>query len=130
MYQPVHKEFRCIILVDPDEIEKEDPPFLNRFEKQIISFDDLLSSTLKEDVKKINNYINYMIESKKGNEKINIDLKSQLFHFDINEISSILYSVNNTDEYEEIFSSFLNNENEDEETINYSSSIYINDDED
>ncbi len=33
MYQTVHKEFRCIILVDPDEIEKEDPPFLNRFEK-------------------------------------------------------------------------------------------------
>ena len=126
MYQPVHKEFRCIILVDPDEIEKEDPPFLNRFEKQIISFDNLLHSNLIEDVKKINNYINDMIENKKEYEKINIDLKSQLFHFDINEISSILYSVNNTDQYEEIFSSFLNNENEDEETINNSSCFYIN----
>ena len=35
----VNDNFRCIILLDSDEIKNQDPPFLNRFEKHILSFD-------------------------------------------------------------------------------------------
>ena len=59
-----------------------------------------------------------MIENKKGNEKINIDLKSQLVHFDINRKSSILYYLNNTDKNEKLFLTFLDNENEELEFSN------------
>ena len=34
----VHNDFRCIILLEKKNIDKQDPPFLNRFEKHFISF--------------------------------------------------------------------------------------------
>ncbi|XP_052812387.1 uncharacterized protein LOC128239961 [Mya arenaria] len=38
----VSDTFRCIVLVDSDKIDLADPPFLNRFEKQVLSFADVL----------------------------------------------------------------------------------------
>ena len=38
----VHPNFRCIVLQRESDIEYSDPPFLNRFEKQRLSFSDLL----------------------------------------------------------------------------------------
>ena len=38
----VHDGFRCIVLKDHQMIAKADPPFLNRFEKQILRFSDVL----------------------------------------------------------------------------------------
>ena len=37
----VHDNFRCIVLVEAKEIDKQDSPFLNRFEKHILSFDNI-----------------------------------------------------------------------------------------
>lgn len=34
----VHDDFRCIVLVDHRKIDFSDPPFLNRFEKQMILY--------------------------------------------------------------------------------------------
>lgn len=34
----VHENFRCIVLVDASKIDFSDPPFLNRFEKQMIMY--------------------------------------------------------------------------------------------
>jgi hypothetical protein len=34
----VHDDFRCIVLVDHRKIDFSDPPFLNRFEKQMIKY--------------------------------------------------------------------------------------------
>ena len=42
----VNDDFRCIILVDQNIIDEEESPFLNRFEKHIISFEYLLSKEL------------------------------------------------------------------------------------
>ena len=39
----VNKSFRCIILLEKDEVNEQDPPFLNRFEKHLMSFRYLLS---------------------------------------------------------------------------------------
>ncbi len=38
----VHDDFRCIVLVDHRKIDFSDPPFLNRFEKQMILYLQLL----------------------------------------------------------------------------------------
>ena len=42
----VNDNFKVIVLVDKQNIPKEDPPFLNRFEKHIISFSNILSEKL------------------------------------------------------------------------------------
>ena len=39
----VNKNFKCLVSLDKDELLKEDPPFLNRFEKHLISFKYLLN---------------------------------------------------------------------------------------
>lgn len=42
----VNDNFKVIVLVDKKNIPNEDPPFLNRFEKHIISFTNILNSKL------------------------------------------------------------------------------------
>ena len=56
----VHDGFRCIVLIDQGRVDYTDPPFLNRFEKQLLRFSDVLDgkqrniiSSLKEWVKSI-----------------------------------------------------------------------------
>ena len=39
----VNKGFRCIILLEQKEVKEQDPPFLNRFEKHLMSFKYLLT---------------------------------------------------------------------------------------
>ena len=38
----VADDFRCIVIMDSSEVIHKDPPFLNRFEKQCISYEDIL----------------------------------------------------------------------------------------
>eukprot|EP01046_Picozoa_sp_COSAG06_P043487 COSAG06_NODE_5702_length_3313_cov_2.543559_1_plen_631_part_10 len=40
----VANDFRCIVIMDTDEVTHKDPPFLNRFEKQCISYEDILQA--------------------------------------------------------------------------------------
>ena len=86
----VNDKFKIIIIVDPEEIEKQDPPFLNRFEKHIISFDSLLNNELKQISSNIENIINRLINDK----NIIINLNSQLINCDKEEICSFLYYYN------------------------------------
>ncbi len=83
----VNDKFKIIIIVDPEEIEKQDPPFLNRFEKHIISFDSLLNKELKQESEKIGKIINSLI----NDNNIKINLNSQLINCDKEEICSYLY---------------------------------------
>ena len=39
----VHDGFRCIVLIDQGRVDFTDPPFLNRFEKQLLRFSDVLN---------------------------------------------------------------------------------------
>ena len=39
----VHDGFRCIVLIDDHKVDYSDPPFLNRFEKQVLRFSDVLT---------------------------------------------------------------------------------------
>ena len=63
---PVHDDFRCIVLIDEDKIDYSDPPFLNRFEKQVLNFQDMLQvdeheivQTLQEWVKRVSEIPGY-----------------------------------------------------------------------
>jgi hypothetical protein len=38
----VNDDFYCIVLVNSKDVEKSDPPFLNRFEKHVVEFKDLV----------------------------------------------------------------------------------------
>lgn len=38
----VHDGFRCVVLMDQGRVDYTDPPFLNRFEKQLLRFSDVL----------------------------------------------------------------------------------------
>ena len=46
----VHDEFRCIVLIDEQRVDYTDPPFLNRFEKQLLRFSDVLNEEQKETI--------------------------------------------------------------------------------
>ena len=90
----VDDKFRAIILVDPEEIEKQDPPFLNRFEKHIISYEFLLDDNLKKIATQMNNLIKEFIYIK-NKEKIRIDIESQLINCDEEEIFAFLFHCYN-----------------------------------
>ena len=57
----VNDNFRCIVNVDYKQIEDEEPPFLSRFEKQIVSFDYLLDEKLLKESHKIYGILNELI---------------------------------------------------------------------
>ena len=46
----IHDEFRCIVLKDDKTIDFTDPPFLNRFEKQLLRYSHALS---KDEIKNV-----------------------------------------------------------------------------
>ncbi|KAG0610191.1 hypothetical protein M758_7G045200 [Ceratodon purpureus] len=44
----VHENFRCIVVVDRSKVQGLDPPFLNRFEKQVLTWEAILTPQQKE----------------------------------------------------------------------------------
>ncbi|RUS34694.1 hypothetical protein BC938DRAFT_479135 [Jimgerdemannia flammicorona] len=57
---PVHPDFRCIVVMDNNAVANADPPLLNRFEKQHISWDSLLSHNNREIVKELNKWVRWI----------------------------------------------------------------------
>ena len=97
----VNDNFKCVVLLDSNEIENQDPPFLNRFEKHIVSFDFLLSGK-KDYIKKSQEYskiINDLIISSDPNQPLKVDLSKQLLNCDLDEIQGIIYQL--IDEYKD-----------------------------
>ena len=73
----VNDKFKCIILVDKEQIQKEESPFLNRFEKHIINYKYLLNKTKYE---KFTNIKKDLVEKKLvDNKQLNYDI-SKLFN--------------------------------------------------
>ena len=44
----VHEDFRCIVVVDQSQVQSLDPPFLNRFEKQVLTWEAMLTFQQKK----------------------------------------------------------------------------------
>ena len=88
----VNDNFRCIINVDVNQIDKEEAPFLNRFEKHILSYEYLLKQEYKEESKRIHKVLKEMLnnDSYKG---INYDLENIFIGLDEEEIQKIVYEA-------------------------------------
>ena len=107
----VHKEFRCIVSVDEDQIDEEEPPFLNRFEKHILSFEYLIKKEKKliDISKSICMNVKKMIScSEKDFKGMNYNFEKMLPNLDSEEILGIIYDcdqkgVNFQDLEEEVF---------------------------
>ena len=109
----VHKEFRCIVSVDEDQIDEEEPPFLNRFEKHILSFEYLIKKekNLIDISKNICKNIEKMISCSyngKDFKGLNYNFQKMLPNLDSEEILGIIYDckqkgVNFQDLEEEVF---------------------------
>jgi len=87
--------FKCIVNIDIDKIDKVEPPFLNRFEKHILSLDNLLSQELIEQ----SNYIKSILDElttydNKAFKGYDYDLKSLLINCSLDEIRALVYRAN------------------------------------
>ena len=95
----VHEDFKCIILVDENEIEKEEAPFLNRFEKHILSFESLLSPEIRQKVDDLYNIIHSISKlAYEMSPKFKFELENQLVNCDKEEFLGIAFSNKNNDE--------------------------------
>ena len=92
----VNDKFRCIINFDEKEIGNQEAPFLNRFEKHILSFDYLLNKTeidVSNDIyEKLTNLIQFNNENKSFTA-FNYNLKDIFINLDKEEIKAYLYKL-------------------------------------
>lgn len=56
----VHDSFRCIVVVDFSQVSRLDPPFLNRFEKQVLTYENILTGRLREAVQILKSWCEQM----------------------------------------------------------------------
>ena len=96
----VNNKFKIVVLIDENMILYEDKPFLNRFEKHVISLKNFLPKQYIQLVntinKKIEDLINY--ESVDGKKKIQINLKKQLISCDSEVIENLVFKLTNNKE--------------------------------
>ena len=92
----VNKDFHVIVIINKKKIEelKLDPPFLNRFEKHIVTFNMLLEERDIEIAKKITEYID-LISSYNNNEKLKINLENHLINCKQHNIEGLIFKIKN-----------------------------------
>ena len=92
----VNNNFRCIVNVDIDKIENEEAPFLNRFEKHILSYEYLLNQQLIDEANKIHKILKSLVDiNPKTFKGINYDFSKLLINCTLEEIQGIVYEANN-----------------------------------
>ena len=94
----VNNNFKCIILIEQNDIHNQDPPFLNRFEKYLFSFENLLSENLIKKSKEIFDNIKNLIflnenDNENNNKNISINLNNNLVFFNLEDIQAIIYKM-------------------------------------
>ena len=122
----VNKDLRCIVIIDKNEIDKQDPPFLNRFEKHILTFEYLLSEYQKKISENIIKIFNGLIKNK--NDKLKNCLKNQLINCDSEEIKGIVFQISEILKKEKSRKSKDNNLEKDDEFENSIINTETNDD--
>ena len=93
----VHNDFKCIILMDENEIEKEERfPFFNLFEKHFLSFEYLLEKEIRDKIDNILLMLYNIIKlSYNISPKYKYDLEKQLINCNKDELLGIAYFVKN-----------------------------------
>ena len=103
----VNNNFKCIVNIGINKINKNEISFFNRFEKHIISFESLLTPNLISKSIEIENILNDLIFNIKNN---NYDIKKLLINCEKDDIQGMIYKFfkegNNEDDdvIEKVFS--------------------------
>ena len=91
----VNDNFKVIVLVDQNNIPKEDPPFLNRFEKHIISFTNILNDDLVNFADEIfsilKNIITFYLNFFDDKKKIKLLLNKNIKFINNEEVRGLVY---------------------------------------
>ena len=95
-YTPINREFRVIIMVNKKYLNKVEPPFLNRFEKMLLSFSQLISQKQEELAKTIAD--EFDINVNKLNYRVNYRLRDLLIGCHIEDILGMIYYELDADE--------------------------------
>ena len=93
----VNKDFRCIVLLEQSEVNEQDPPFLNRFEKHLMSFEYLLTENQNLLAKNIYNEIKDLTTIPENKKMLPF-----LVNINLEEIRCLLLNLSSifTDDYE------------------------------
>ena len=83
----VNDNLKIIVLIREEMVKEQDPPFLNRFEKYYISFDNILDDTAKNIAKNILDYKKLLFRKKKN---IKYNFENELINFYDEEIKSLI----------------------------------------
>ena len=97
----VNDRFRCIVLVDYDKVDHSDPPFLNRFEKQLLRFSDVLNERQQQIITELKSWVWEMSNV----EDLDEQFKESDMFMGFNEDtlpSLVLLHSNDTDEPNEV----------------------------
>ena len=97
----VNDGFRCIVLVDYDEVDYSDPPFLNRFEKQLLRFSDVLNERQGKIIAELRLWVRQMSSVEDLEEQFKESDMFMGFHDDTLPSLVLLHS-NDTDEPNEV----------------------------
>ena len=93
-YSLVNPNFRCIVNVNINDMEKQEIPFLNRFEKQMITYEYILNKELIDESNRIKEILKSMTTKNPAYNGINYDLEKMLINCDIEEIRGEIYIAN------------------------------------
>jgi len=88
----IHDKFRLIIMIDKSSIHKQESPFLNRFEKAIVKFEELLNNQQKTASKEIYNELGIKEHIQK---KINYNIGNLLINCDKESIDRLYFYFSN-----------------------------------
>ena len=104
----VNDKFKCIVIVNEEDISEQDPPFLNRFEKHIIDFEYLLDNKLVNLSEKIMNIKKNLQEIKLLNgKKLSYDISKLFINYNKEEIQGIIYYLSLKNKSEEDIENFI-----------------------
>ena len=115
----VDEDFKCIILINENEIYEKDPPFLSRFEKHIISFDIFLNQEEIDICNNIYNMFNQLFNTSKF-----IDLNKQKINFGKEEIYGLFYKIKERYGFENNNNIIFTNNNNDNNNSDYEKMKY------
>ncbi len=96
IHTPINKGFRVIVMVNKKYLNKVEPPFLNRFEKMIISFTQLIDQNKKDLAEIITSELD--IKSCENKYEINYRLKNLLIGCKKEYIIGMIYYESDSSE--------------------------------
>jgi hypothetical protein len=93
----VNNNFHCVVLVDLKDLDRMDPPFLNRFEKQILTFESVLNTRQKTLVRDLNSWIHDLTTLENSNPGYHISRSELIISYNDDLCPSLVLKNYNDD---------------------------------